>query len=307
MHWAGSEANVAVSLSIFGEPVKFVSSVPDNELGKMAANTLLKHGANVEGIRFEGDRLGTFYYEQGAGIRNGKIIYDRNGSSFSLLKPGMIDWNKMFDGCQWFHWSGINAGISEGLAEMCREAIGVAKSKGITVSADCNHRNALWQYGKLPKDVMPGLLKDADVVVADMTVGKMYFDIEPDKERPVESFLKQISTRFSDNACVALTMRGKINGEGNDADYRGFLFENKKLFTSRNYSLENTIERIGSGDAFMAGLIYGKRNGMNSQETIEFATAAGAIKHTIIGDFNLATLPEVNDVMRSTRQGGISR
>ncbi len=307
MHWAGSEANIAVSLACFGERTAFITAVPDNELARMGINALQKYGVDIAGTRIEGERIGTFFYEPGSGLRNGKIIYDRKYSSFSDLKPGMIDWDKALANCNWFHWSGINAGISAELAEVCREALEAASRRGVFISADCNHRNALWKYGKHPRDIMPPLLQYCDLIIADMTVGKMYFDIDVEQQDPVATFLRRISQEFRKNSSVALTMRGKIQGEGRDTDYRGFLFENSELFASSVYSLENTIERIGSGDAFMAGLIYAKRNGLSPTATIDFATAAGAIKHSVMGDFNLTSVQDVNSIRNNPRAGTILR
>lgn len=307
MHWAGSEANVGVSLACLGDRAAVLTAVPDNDLGAMAAGTLARYGVNTSLIRKEGDRLGTFFYEQGAGIRNGRIIYDRSHSSFAMLKPGMLDWDAVFDGCGWLHWSGINAGISADLAAVCREGLEAASKKSIFISADCNHRTALWKYGHHPRQVMPDLLDYCQLIVADMTVGNMYYDITPKGEDLVQSFVEQIAPKFSQGAAVALTMRGKISGKGNDTDYAGYLFEGNKLYTSRKYALENVVERIGTGDAFMAGLIYAKRNNFATQQVVDFAAACGAMKHTILGDFNLSSLQEINELINNPRTGAILR
>jgi 2-dehydro-3-deoxygluconokinase len=307
MYWAGSEANVAVSLGVFGEPVKFVSSLPDNELSSIGMAALQRHGVDISAIRLEGDRLGTFFYEPGNGIRNGKIIYDRKYSSFSQLKPGMISWDELLEGCDCFHWTGINAGISEELAEVCREALEAASKKGIFVFADCNHRTALWKYGKHPREIMPSLLSYCDLIVADMTVGNMYYGIEPHEDDPVESFLNSVSKQFKPGASIALTMRGRIAGEGKASDYTGFLYAQGELYESKKFSLEHTVERIGTGDAFMAGLIYGTRHSLGPQDTINFAIAAAAMKHTIVGDFNLASVAEIKELIVNPRTGTILR
>ncbi len=307
MYWAGSEANVAVSLGVFGEPVKFISSLPDNELSSIGLAALTRHGVNTSGVRLEGERLGTFFYEPGNGIRNGRIIYDRKYSSFSQLQPGMIDWDKAFENCGWFQWSGINAGISEALAMVCKEALEAASKKGIFVFADCNHRTALWKYGKTPMEIMPELLNYCNLIVADMSVGKMYYGIEPNEEDPVGSFLGKLSTKFKPGTLLALTMRGKIGVEGKDSDYSGYLYQGNKLYASRKFSLEHTVERIGTGDAFMSGLIYGTKHNLSPEDTINFATAAGAFKHTIIGDFNLASVAEIQELVVNPRTGGIKR
>lgn len=307
MHWAGSEANIAVGLANLGLRARFVTAVPENELAASGIMALHRYGVDVSYIRKEGERIGTFFYEPGSGIRNGKIIYDRAHSSFSALRPGSIDWAGVFEGCGWFHWSGINAGISNELALVCEEALKAASAMGIFVTADCNHRNALWKYGKHPRDVMPRLLQYCRLVVADMNVGNLYYGIEPDKNRTAESFLEKISGELAPGTSIAMTVRGSLNGKGNSSDYRAYLYHNREIFTSAAYSLEHTIERIGTGDAFMSGLLYGFVNGMEAAGIIDFAAAAGAYKHTVTGDFTLASVEDIKSILKNPRTGVILR
>lgn len=307
MHWAGSEANIAVGLSTFGVSSRMITAVPGNEIAEAGVKAMLRYGVDVSQVKREGERIGIFYYEPGQGIRNGKIVYDRAHSSFSQLRRGSIDWKAALEGCRWFHWSGINAGISDALADVCLEALETASSMGVFITADCNHRNSLWQYGKHPREVMPRLLEYCRLVVADMNVGNLYYGIKPEKTGSAESFLENISEKLAPGASVAMTIRGALNGVGNSSDYKGYLYQQGTTYTSAVYSLEHTIERIGTGDAFMSGILYGLGKGFDPEKVINFATAAGAYKHTVTGDFSLATVEDIESVMNNPRVGVILR
>ncbi|MBN8785953.1 MAG: sugar kinase [Terrimonas sp.] len=305
MHWAGSEANIAVSLSIFGNPSLYITALPDNELSRVGLSHLYKYQVESEVVHTHGNRVGTYYYESGQGARPGRIIYDREYSALSFLKKGDIAWKKNFEQSDWFHWSGITPALNESLVEVCEEALTAAKKNGLTISADFNYRNTLWKYGKKPSDIMPKLLSYCDVLLADIDTAKLYFGIEPDKNNLVESSFALIKEKLPQVKHIAMTMRVQESASNNQ--YIGYLWHDGKIHQSKPYHIQQIAERIGAGDAFMAGIIHGLKNKLPLDETIEFATACGVIKHSITGDFNIATLDEVNTVIKQGGSGKIIR
>ncbi|MBX2922858.1 MAG: sugar kinase [Chitinophagaceae bacterium] len=305
MHWAGSEANIAVSLSIFGNPSVYITSMPDNELARAGLSQLYKYGVETEVIVTEGKRVGTYYYESGQGARPGRIIYDREYSALSYLKKRKVAWEKIFEHCDWFHWSGITPALNQNLVEVCEEALSAAKEKGLTISADFNYRNTLWKYGKKPDEIMPGLLKYCNVILADIDTAKLYFGIEPDENDLVQSTFKLLKQTLPGVQYMAMTMRVQESASANQ--YIGYLWHDGQIHQSKPYNIQQIAERIGAGDAFMAGIIHGLKNNLTLAETIEFATACGVIKHSITGDFNIATLDEINTVIKQGGSGKIIR
>lgn len=305
MHWAGSEANIAVSLAIFGNKPLYVTALPENELTRTGIATLHKFGVQTQIYRTSNTRLGTYYYESGQGARAGRIIYDRAYSDFSFLKPGQITWEEVFASADWFHWSGITPALNENLAAVCLEAIEAAKNKGITISADFNYRSTLWNYGKSCQEVMPGLLNYCDIILADVDTAKLYFGISPDENRLVESTFELLHNRLPGAKYFAMTMRLQDSASSNH--YVGYLWHRGVVYQSRPYRIQHIAERIGAGDAFMAGLIHTLKSNRSLNESIEFATACGVIKHSITGDFNVATSEEVETVIRQNGSGKIIR
>ncbi len=305
MHWAGSEANIAVSLSIFGTPSLYITALPDNELARAGLSRLHQYAVQTHIVKTEGTRVGTYYYESGQGARPGRVIYDREYSSFSFLKPGQLNWNEILDTTDWFHWSGITPALTQGLADVCREALQSAQQKKMVISADFNYRNTLWKYGKHCSRVMPALLQFCDVVLADVDTAKLYFGIEPDPANLVESSFALIKKTLPNVKHIAMTMRKQESANSNQ--YIGHLWREGKIYTSRPYHIQQIAERIGAGDAFMAGLIHSLKMGRSPEETIEFATACGVIKHSITGDFNVATREEIETVMQQGGSGRIIR
>ena len=305
MHWAGSEANIAVSLSIFGMPSLYVTALPANELSRAGLAQLKKYGVEIENFTSAQGRTGIYYYESGQGARAGRIIYDRTHSTFSYLQPNQINWKNIFSSCDWLHWSGITPALTENLVDVCKEAFEAAKEKRLTISADFNYRNTLWQYGKHCRNVMPPLLQYCDVLLADIDTAKLYFGIEPDEKNLVESTFTLLKEKVPAVKHIAMTMRVQESASANQ--YIGYIWHDGKIYQSKPYYIQQIAERIGAGDAFMAGLLYGLRSDLPLQNTIEFATACGVIKHSITGDFNLATKEEIDTLIKQGGSGKIIR
>jgi 2-dehydro-3-deoxygluconokinase len=300
--YGGAEANVGVSLSKFGVHACHVTALPENDLGKSVVQYLDGHKVNTSFIQFGKERLGLYFLENGAMQRAPKIIYDRTDSAFANIKPGQIDWNSIMKDASWFHWTGITPAISQAAADVCLEAIQSAKKFNVPVSGDINYRRNLWQYGKKAIDVMPALIHGTQHIVAG----------EADLENCIG-----ISGKNFEDAClnsiehypsikkIATTNRDTISASHNKIT--GILFDGEKEFRSREYDLTHIVDRVGGGDAFMAGLIYGWMNNMNDQDTVEFATAASALKHSIEGDANLSTLHEVQALTKNENTGKLLR
>jgi 2-dehydro-3-deoxygluconokinase len=305
MHWVGSEANIAVSLSIFGHQALFVTALPATEISRAGLAQLYRYNVHTHIINHPNHRVGTYYYESGQGARPGRVIYDRNHSAFSYLQPGEINWDELFTDADWFHWSGITPALNLTMAEVCKEALQAAKKKGLTISADFNYRNTLWQYGTHCSKIMPELLGYCDVVLADIDSAKLYFGINADKENPVENTCRLLQDVLPGARFIAMTMREQESADNNI--YTGYLWNEGILYTSKSYSINNIVERIGSGDAFMAGLLDALRNKQTLQQVIEFATACSVMKHSMIGDFNVATKEEIETIIHQSGNGRIIR
>ncbi len=313
--YGGGEANVAVSLANFGVPVDYVTRLPDNDLGDACIQFLRQHGVGVDEIVRGGDRLGAYFLEIGAIQRASKVVYDRANSAIATIERGMIDWKKVFTGADWFHWTGITPALSAGAADTCLEAVQVAKESGLTVSCDLNYRRKLWKWGKKPNQVMPELLKYCDVAVgneedADKVLGIKAPDVnviagkvDADGYRYVCEELKK---RFSNLNAVAITLRGSISANHNT--WSGVLWDQGEFYVAPIYDITHIVDRVGGGDSFVGGLIYGLRNyGANRQTALEFAVAASCLKHSIFGDFNLVTVAEVEKLMGGDVSGRVSR
>ncbi|MGC9472491.1 MAG: PfkB family carbohydrate kinase [Bacteroidales bacterium] len=313
--YGGGEANVAVSLAGFGICSAFVSRLPGNDLGRACRMYLMKHGVDTANILPGGDRLGIYFLETGAVSRASKVIYDRDHSSFSSIARGMFDWNRILEGASWFHWTGITPAVSQGAADACLEAIETAGRKGITVSCDLNYRRNLWKYGKSAGEVMPALIGGCDVLIGNEEDAEMVLGISPkgvditggrveaDAYRSVSG---QIMKRFPRVKIVATTLRGSVSASHNS--WSGVLYNGKDLHTAPTYQITHIVDRVGGGDAFAAGLIYGMLTyGEDHEKALRFATAASCLKHTIPGDFNLVTVHEVEKLMGGDASGRVSR
>jgi 2-dehydro-3-deoxygluconokinase len=300
--YAGSEANVASSLSILGIPSEHVTRFPDNDLGHVATQVLKKYGVSTEHIIYGEGRIGIYFLENGAIHRPSRIIYDRYDSSFAQIKSGMIDWDEIMKNASWFHWTGITPALSQGAADVCAEAIQSARKHGVTISGDINYRRNLWQYGKSARDVMPALIEATDMVVAGITDMENCVGVSGETfETACAAFMKMNPNVKK----IATTVRDSVSSSHNKL--KGILWNGKVLISSREYDLTHIVDRVGAGDAFMAGLIYSILKRMDDQGIIEFATAAGALKHTIEGDVNLCSADEVHTLVKGENIGKLLR
>jgi 2-dehydro-3-deoxygluconokinase len=315
VNFGGGEANVAVSLANYGLDVEFVSRLPKNDVAQACAMNLRKFNVGIKHIVWGGDRLGIYFLETGAVARASKVIYDRAYSSISTIEPGMINWDEVFEGATWFHWTGITPAISDGAAKICLEAIKAANKKGITVSTDLNFRKNLWKYGKSASEVMPELVAGCDVILGNEEDAEKVFGIKPEgldvtkghvEAAAYESVCKQLTARFPRAKKIIITLRGSINANHNT--WKGVLWNGKNLFQSPEYDITHIVDRVGGGDSFMGGLIYGLLTYVgDDQKALNFAVAASCLKHTIIGDFNLVTVDEVEKLMSGDASGRVSR
>ncbi|MCD8173287.1 MAG: sugar kinase [Alistipes sp.] len=315
--FGGGEANVAVSLANYGIPVEFVSRLPKNDIAEWCISELRKYNVGVGNMVRGGDRLGIYFLETGAVARASKVVYDRAGSSIAEIEPGTINWREVLKDAGWFHWTGITPALSQGAADACLEAIKVANELGVTVSCDLNYRKNLWKYGKTAAEVMPALVEGCDVILGNEEDAEKVFGIKPEgfdvtethgevNAAEFESVCKQLMERFPRAKKVIITLRGSINANHNT--WGGCLYADGKLYQSKRYDITHIVDRVGGGDSFMGGLIYGLLTYTDDdQKALEFAVAASCLKHTIYGDFNLVTVPEVENLMKGDGSGRVSR
>ena len=314
--FGGGEANVAVSLANYGVEVDFVTRLPQNNIAASCVAELRKRNVGVSNIVYGGERLGIYFLETGAVARPSKVVYDRAHSSISTIECGMIDWDKVFEGADWFHWTGITPAISASAAEVCLEACKAANERGITVSCDLNFRKNLWKYGKSAAEVMPALVECCDVILGNEEDAEKVFGIKPEgfdvtaTEGKVDSaafrsVCEQLMARFPRAKKVIITLRGSINANHNT--WGGVLFDGETLYESPRYDITHIVDRVGGGDSFMGGLIYGLREYKDDECALNFAVAASCLKHTIYGDFNLVTVAEVENLMKGDGSGRVSR
>ncbi|NVM17375.1 MAG: sugar kinase [Candidatus Lokiarchaeota archaeon] len=313
--YGGGEANVAVSLANFGIPVDYITRLPNNDLGDACIQYLRQFGVNTGKILRGGDRIGIYFLEIGASARSSKVIYDRDNSAIATADVNMFEWDTIFKDVQWFHWTGITPAISQNLADICLKAVKEAKNRGITVSCDLNYRKKLWKYGKSPLEIMPELVKYCDIAIGneedaekvlgihapdtDLTSGK----IDPEKYKYV---VETMTNQYPNLQFVAVTLRGSISASHNT--WTGLLYNGKDLLISPHYEITHIVDRVGGGDSFVAGLIYGLLTFKdNLQQVLNFAVAASCLKHTIFGDFNLVTVDEVRKIMKGDVSGRVSR
>jgi len=313
--YGGGEANVAVSLANFGLNAEFVSRLPKNDIAQACIMNLHKHGVSTENMEFGGERLGIYFLETGAVARPSKVTYDRTHSSISEIKPGMINWENVFDNAQWFHWTGITAALSQGAADTLKEAIQVANRMGITVSTDLNFRKNLWKYGKTANEVMPDLVAGCDIILGNEEDADLVFGIKAEgtdvsignvAHDDYQSVCFQLMKRFPKAQKIIITLRGSVNANQNS--WSGMLWDGKKLLKAPTYDITHIVDRVGGGDSFMGGLIYGLISFPgNNQKALNFAVAASCLKHTIHGDFNLVTVEEVESLMKGNSSGRVLR
>ena len=309
--FGGAEANVAVSLANYGVDVAFVSKLPEHEIGQAAINSLRKFGVDTSMIVRGGDRVGIYYCEKGASQRPSKVIYDRAYSSISMASPEDFDWNKIFDGVKWFHFTGITPALSDNMAKISLQALKVAKEKNITVSCDLNFRKKLWSKEKAGQ-VMNELCKYVDYCIANEEDAKDVFGIEADNtdiyggkldRDGYISVAKKLTEKFNFKG-VAITLRESKSA--NDNDWSGMLYTDNKAYFSKKYSI-HIVDRVGGGDAFSGGVIHGLLTKPTQGEALEFAVAASALKHTIPGDFNMVSVEEVEALCGGDASGRVQR
>ena len=309
--YAGGEANVAVSLANYGVDAAFVSKVPAHEIGQCVVNELRRYGVDTKYLLRGGPRLGVYYCEKGASQRASKVIYDRAGSSIATAKAEEFDWDGIFEGADWFHWTGITPALGGNLPEICLAACQAAKAKGITVSCDLNFRKKLWTSAQA-NEVMSRLMPYVDVCIANEEDAKDVFGIEAENtdidagkidHQGYISVARQLSERFGFRK-VAITLRGSISASDND--WAAMLYENGEAVFSSTYRI-HIVDRVGGGDSFGGGLIYSQLVGKSNQDAINFAVAASCLKHTIEHDFNLVSVAEVESLAGGNASGRVQR
>lgn len=309
--FAGGEANVAASLANYGKDSYYVTKLPAHEIGQAAINEMRRFGIKTDYIVRGGNRIGVYYCERGASQRPSKVIYDRAGSSIAEAKREDFDWKKIFEGAEWFHFTGITPALSDNCIEITLDALKAAKEAGVTISVDLNYRKKLWSREKAGK-VMSELVKYCDVLIANEEDAEMVFGIKAEKTDITEGKLsdegymvvaKELYDRFN-LKYVAITLRESYSASVNG--WSGMLYDGKNYYKSKKYDIY-IVDRVGGGDSFCGGLIYGLSSGMDNQTALEFATAASCLKHTIEGDFNMMTVDEVMTLVKGDASGRVQR
>lgn len=313
--FGGGEANVAVSLANYGMDAAFVTVLPKNDIGEACLRELRGFGVDTTRIVRKDGRMGIYYLETGACQRPSKVIYDRAGSAMAEAVPGDIDWKKVFDGATWFHITGITPAISQGAADLSLEAVKAAKELGIHVSCDLNYRKNLWKYGKRADEVMTELVKYVDTVIANEEDFQKSLGLSAESSSAVEEgqidvelYKKIASTameKYPNIKRVAITLRESHSADRND--WSACLYNGKEFFLSRKYSITDIVDRVGGGDSFGGGLIYGLNNYPDEKTALEFAVAASCLKHTIPGDYNRVSVSEVESLMKGSGTGRVQR
>jgi 2-dehydro-3-deoxygluconokinase len=310
--YGGGEANVAISLANFGLDAAFVTKLPKHEIGQAAVNKLREFGVDTSKIIRGGDRIGIYFLEKGASQRPSKVVYDRAGSSIATAGAGDFDWNAIFQGVSWFHFTGITPALGGPVADICLAACKAAKEKNITVSCDLNYRKNLWSREKAG-EVMGRLMPFVDLCIAneedaadvfgihaqntDITTGKI-------SHEGYKGVAKALADRFGFKKGVAITLRESVSA--NDNNWAAMFFDGKEYYFSKKYAVR-IVDRVGGGDSFGAGLIYGLLQGLPAQETLEFAVAASCLKHSIEGDFNCVSVEEVKKLAGGDASGRVQR
>jgi len=314
--YAGAEANVAVSLANYGIKTDYITCLPDNPIAERSIMDLRGHKVGVDHIVRCGKRMGILYLETGSNARPSKVYYDREDSAIATVQPGSIDWKEILKGADWFHWTGITPALSENAASECKKAIKIANELGITVSCDINYRGNLWKYGKKASEVMPELVTGCEVILGNEEDCEKVFGIKPESfdanntsgeidQQIFISVCRQMMERFPRCKKMAITLRGAINANHNT--WGGVLYNGKELLESRRYDITDIVDRVGGGDSFMGGLIYGLLHYKDDQKALEFAAAASCLKHTIKYDYNCVSKEEVESLMNGQGSGRISR
>ncbi|MCZ2080060.1 MAG: sugar kinase [Bryobacterales bacterium] len=311
--FGGGEANVAVALANFGNPARYVTVLPSNPIADAFVGELRRFGVDTSAIVRSKGRMGIYFVEPGANQRPSKVVYDRENSAIALAKPGDVDWNKAFDGASWFHVTGITPAISQGAADLALESVRVAREKGLTVSCDLNYRKNLWKYGKSAKEVMPELFKSVDVGIANEEDCQMSLGIQADVDvhsgkldgEQYRKLTDKVLAQYPNLKMLGVTLRESFSASHNG--WSACLNDREQFIVSRRYDITHIVDRVGGGDSFAGGLIYGLLNLSSHQEALEFAVAASCLKHSIPGDFNRFTVDEVKGLLKGGGSGRVQR
>ena len=311
--FGGGEANVAVALANYGLSAGFISALPENDIGESAVRELQRFGVETTHIRRSGDRVGIYYLEAGANQRPSKVVYDRAGSSICEAQPGDFDWQKIFDGAKWLHITGITPALSESAADLSLEAVKAAKQAGVTVSCDFNFRGKLWKWGKTAPEVMTDLVKYVDIGIANEEDCQKSLGITVDVDvesgeldtAKYEALSAKVLTEFPNMSVIAITLRESFSADRNG--WSACLRDESGFRLSRRYEITDIVDRVGGGDSFASALIYGLNAYQDRQESLEFAVAASCLKHSILGDFNRVSVPEVEHLMGGDASGRVQR
>jgi 2-dehydro-3-deoxygluconokinase len=311
--FGGGEANVAVSLAQLGLPSVYVTALPENPIADAAVAELRRFGVDTSRIVRGKGRLGIYYLEGGANQRPSKVVYDRANSSIALAKPGDIRWDEVFGGAAWFHITGITPAISASAAELSMESVAQARKMGLTVSCDLNYRKNLWKYGKTASEVMRELVKFVDIAIANEEDVQMSLGIQAEVDvhsgsldrAQYEKVAAKVLEAYPEMKAIAITLR-----ESKSASHNGWsacLHNRKEFLLSHHYEITHIVDRVGGGDSFAAGLIYGLTSLPTHQEALEFAVAASCLKHSVPGDFNRCSVDDVKSLLRSGGSGRVQR
>jgi len=316
--FGGGEANVAVSLAQFGRLVTYVTALPRNPISEACLAFLRGRGVDTSRIVHAGERMGIYYYEAGANQKPSRVVYDRSHSAIMDIPPSTFDWDKILEGAAWFHVTGITPALSASAAEIARTAMETARAKGVKVSCDYNYRKNLWKYGKRAPEVMTGLVRYADVGIANeedcqlaLGISVEEGDIEKDIEsgridtRKYRSLCEKVLSAFPNLKYQAITLRESYTADRNG--WSACLCNGREFHVSRHYEITDIVDRVGSGDAFAAGLIHCLSNGMADKDALEFAVAASCLKHSIPGDMNFCSEEEVRALLSGGGSGRIQR
>lgn len=311
--FGGGEANVAVALANYGLDARFVTALPENDIGDAAIRELRSFAVDTSVIRRSGERVGIYFLETGANQRPSKVVYDRAGSSICECGPGDFDWDEVFEDAKWFHITGITPALSQSAADLSLDSVKAAKDRGVTVSCDFNFRGKLWKYGKTAPEVMNELVKYVDVGIANEEDCQKSLGISAGVHvesgeleiKKYEALSTRVLEQFPDMSVIAITLR-----ESRSADTNGWsacLRDQSGFYLSRKYEITDIIDRVGGGDSFASALIYGLNAYQDHEDSLNFAVAASCLKHSISGDFNRVTVPEVEKLMGGDASGRVQR
>lgn len=311
--FCGAEANVAVALSNFGDEAEFVTALPDNDIGRAACRELMRYGVKTDNIVYTGDRLGIFFAEKGASQRPSKVIYDRKNSAIASADPSSFDWEKIFDGADWFHITGITPALSDSLAKISVDAVKAAKKAGLTVSCDINYRSKLWSAEKA-RPVMTEIMQYVDVCIGNEEDAEIVFGIKAGAtdvtkgQLDTDGYKKSLQTVAETFGCKIVAYSQRKSYSASDNGWSGIIYydEKKQVYTSAQYDIRIT-DRIGGGDAFASGLIYALHNNILPENAIETAAAAGCLDQTLEGDFCLFGINDVLDLAGGNSSGRVKR